>query len=336
MTPCIPGAIRLVPPSAGSTVFLLVAFLAGMVRAQTGDLEVDLADLNIRHRTEHYALAGTVTEDRLVEYGRCLEYIHKEYATGFAELLERPADQAPTSKKGDKDRRPSRKSERSAKKEGHSRAFSADGAFKVVILATVAQYREFGEAYFGGRAEHTRGLFVPSAQRLLIRDEPASHQTYEVLFHEAFHQFAHRYVRLMPVWLNEGLATYFGTARPTKDGLVFDRPRSAYFGVVKDGRAVGKLIPLDELILSSGSTFYGREPIEGLSHDRTSLSYAQSYTLVAYILQDRPGRNHLREYIRALAGARSVKDTGQITRQHFDDKLLRAMVPPWLDYVYRH
>ena len=233
---------------------LLLAVAPGGAEAQTGDLKTDLGDLNIRHRTKHYALAGTVTEDRLVEYGRCLEYIHEEYATGFAELLGRPSDQPRASKKDPADRQHPRKSGRSVNGERHKQALPVDGAFKVVILATDADYREFGEAYFDGRAEHTRGLFVPSAELLLIRDEPASHQTYEVLFHEAFHQFAQRYVRIMPIWLNEGLATYYGTARPTKTGLVFDRPRSAYFGVIKNARAVGKLIPLDELMLCTAST----------------------------------------------------------------------------------
>jgi hypothetical protein len=319
----------------GPLIGLIFAVAPGGTEAQTGDLRTDLADLNIRHRTEHYAIAGTVTDDRLVEYGRCLEYIYQEYATGFSGLLEQSNNQTGTAGVGKQARRRSVRDRRTVERSDRPESPPPEQLFKVVILATDAQYAEFGQAYFGERAEHTRGMFVPAAELLLIRDEPASRQTYEVLFHEAFHQFAHRHVLFIPVWLNEGLATYYGTARPTKSGLAFDQPRVWYFGVVKDARAVGKLIPLDELMLSDASTFYDREPIAGLSHDRTTLSYAQSYTLVAYMLNDRHGPDHLRKYIRALAGAGSRAAARQVTQRHFEDKLLDAMVPPWLDYVNR-
>src|SRR5262245_54328641 len=55
--------------------------------AQTGDLASDVTKLNIRQKTDHYALAGTASDARLKEYGRVLEYIYKEYAKGFSELL---------------------------------------------------------------------------------------------------------------------------------------------------------------------------------------------------------------------------------------------------------
>ncbi len=69
-------------------------------RSQTGLLPVDVNNLNIRHRTEHYALAGTAADVRLAEYGRCLEYIYREYADGFTELIAEPP---PGSETGEKD-----------------------------------------------------------------------------------------------------------------------------------------------------------------------------------------------------------------------------------------
>ena len=64
--------------------------------AQLGDLQSDLAKLNVRHRTEHYAIAGTASDARLAEYGRCLEYIYREYANGFSELLATQQTDAPS------------------------------------------------------------------------------------------------------------------------------------------------------------------------------------------------------------------------------------------------
>lgn len=282
-----------------------------LVFCQTRDLLGDIGDLNIRHTTDHYALAGTVQDQKLVEYGRALEYIYEEYSTGFEELIAGAQD--------DRSRRPDRKTR-----------------FKVVILATDAEYEEFAGAYFGDFAEHTRGLFISQVQLLVIRDEPASHQTYEILFHEAFHQFIHRYIPAVPIWLNEGLATYYGTARPTRSGLVFDRPRSAYFKVVRNGVDAKSLIPLRELMLFDHRAFYLPQPVEGLSVTRRVLAYAQAYTLITYILQDRPGQDHLRRHLRDLAGAATAADVRRITLRDFDDSLLDSMVPDWLAMVNRH
>ena len=76
--------------------------------------------------------------------------------------------------------------------------------------------------------------------------------------------------------------------------------------------------------------------MEGLSVTRRSLAYAQAYTLIAYVLRDRPGRDHLRRHLRDLAGAATAADVRRITLRDFDDSLLDAMVPDWLTMVNRH
>ena len=287
---------------------------------QTGNLREDLRRLQIRHRTEHYAISGTVSDERLAEYGRCLEYIYHEYATGFAELLQDSS----------KDKRATFRPSRAVVSGGR------DDRFRVVIFTTDAEYKEFGSRYFGGRVEHTRGMYVSSAQLLFLRDEVLPAQTFRTLFHEAFHQFIDRHIPRVPTWLNEGLATYYGTVRVTPGGLVFDRPQSGFFQVVRNAVSARMLIPLDELMLSSRREFYSRAPVKGLSADRTTLSYAQSYTLVAYMLADPYGVEHLRRYLRELARAGTVAEVGAVTRQVFPDSLLSTMVPEWLTYVNRY
>ncbi len=301
--------------------------------AQTGDLATDVTQLNIRHKTEHYALAGTASDARLKEYGRVLEYIYKEYARGFSELLS-----AEQGKQRSKRERPAKKDKTADEPGGGTVAADAAGRFKVIIFANEADYQRFGQAYFGGRAEHTNGMFVPSVQLLLIRDDPDANETYETLFHEAFHQFVSQHIKHPPLWLNEGLATYFGTARPTASGLAFDRPEQYYFQLVRDAVALKKLIPFDELMAYGPQEFYSREAIEtqGLAFDRTSLSYGQSYTLVAYLFSDPDGRVYLRKYIRELAKAESAAQAKEITRKSFTPKLLSDMTPRWLTLVNKH
>lgn len=314
--------------------------------AQTRSLRSDLGNLNVRLRTDHYAISGTIGDDRLAEYGRALEYIHKEYAAGFARLITRRNEQLGGSDElADLGRRAKGAAPRSAdhiertpytKPPENDGPAAPDRRFKVVVLSTGAEYQEFTQPYFGGRAEHTRGLFVPGAQLLIIRDEPASHETYEILFHEAFHQFVDRYIPAAPTWINEGLATYYGTARPTANGLVFDRPRTTFFDVVSSAADARQLIPLEELMQAAPNAFYARTPIKGLNFDRSTLHYAQSYTLVAYMLRDEAGRAHLGEYLRGLANARSPKDAHRVTRKSFPDSLLDATVKGWVEMVRRY
>lgn len=317
--------------------------------AQLGDLQSDLAKLNVRHRTEHYAIAGTASDARLAEYGRCLEYIYHEYANGFSELLAtRQTKQTQTSpsrekipkqKAGEKDK-PSTASGESkndgendldAKTDQQSgiRLPGEDGKrFPVIVYGKPDEYREFSGKYFAGGLEHTLGVYMPNLRLLVIRGDPDSSETYEVLFHEAFHQFAHQYVPLIPMWLNEGLATYYGNAQVMPNGLKFDRPDGLRFQIVRQVESAQRLIPLRELMLYDRSNFY-RE-------DRIQICYAQSYTLSAYILQDEAGARHLRGFLKDLATARTTSDVEKITDRCFDKNRLEMMASAWLAYCHRH
>ena len=276
------------------------------VAGQDRDLFSDLKDLNVRHRTAHYALAGTVSEAKLRDYGQALELAYREYAKGFGELLDL---------------------------QEKNRADRAAELFRVVILAKSAEYKEFTSAYFGEGAEHSTGQFVPAARLLVIRDSDDRKRTYGTLFHEAFHQFARRHISAIPIWLNEGLATYYGTARPVRGGLLFDRGASGFFRLIKEAARKGRLIPLRELMASTQAAFYEQSPVDGLSADRKTLCYAQSYTLASYMINDNAGRDFLRAYMRALSEVKTTKDAQQVTREVFTDKLLEAMTKPWLAHV---
>ena len=302
------------------TIVPVVLFCAwpALLCAQSRDLHADLSKLNIRRETRHYAIAGTVSDRRMEKFATALEFIHRAYAEGFEGLLNPRSGEAFFGSEG---------TEKDAGKEPER--------FHVVVLATNEQYGEFGKAYFGTHAEHTRGLYVDSARLLLVSAAGTDEETYEVLFHEAFHQFLHRYVPAAPTWLHEGLATYYGTARPTKSGLVFDRHRWDYRSAVLEAANAGMLIALDQLVMLDGESFYRAEAVEGLGFSRRRLAYAQAYTLCRYLLSDKAARRHLRDYIRALAQAGSAADVKRITSESWSANLLRALSPQWLDSVRR-
>lgn len=213
-------------------------------QAQAGGLGARLKDLNVRVRTPHYALAGTVSEKTLQEYGKALEFIYREYAAGFAELVKNePASAAEPNTPRKKAATPARKNQpkgAAAQPEDPNNApvetlDQDDPAkrFRVLIFGTDEEYQTFGKEFLAGSTEHSGGMFIGSLNLLLIRDRGNLDDTRSVLFHEAFHQFMHRYVVNPPTWLNEGLAMYYGSAEPTRSGLKFTDPPGGFWKLVR-------------------------------------------------------------------------------------------------------
>src|SRR5262245_26035147 len=87
------------------------------------EIMTKIEDLHIRHRTEHYALAGTIDQKKLEEYGRALEFIHKEYVKGFDKLLKDEKKNAGGAKPGV---RPTAKKPATKSKPGKSGGGKAD------------------------------------------------------------------------------------------------------------------------------------------------------------------------------------------------------------------
>jgi hypothetical protein len=81
-----------------------------------------------------------------------------------------------------------------------------------------------------GGMEGTAGVFDPSSQVLMaVAGEKNTPDTWHVIQHEGFHQFAAAVIGgELPIWVNEGLAEYFGEGIFTGDGFVT--------GVVPDWR----------------------------------------------------------------------------------------------------
>lgn len=294
-----------------SCVLCLLA--TGSALGQSRDLHSDVDQFNIRHKTDHYALAGTVSNAKLKDFGQVLEYIHRAYTRGFNELIKQTDKKKPSDDAGES---------------------SQDRRFKVTIFETAAQYQEFGQAYFGKRAEHTAGMYVPAVKLLMISAAGSKEKTHRVLFHEAFHQFMHRHIPSAPTWVNEGLATYYGAARPTLRGLAFDQRNDGYFRIVKEVASARRLIPLHKLMVSDPAEFYSHLGIDDIPYDWGTLSYAQSYTLCAYMLSEPNARQHLRKYLRALSEAGSIEEATKVTRQYYPPGLLAAMVGEWLKFVH--
>lgn len=302
--------------------YLFALILAGAAPGSllADDLGERLAELNVREQTDHYVLAGTVPDKRLHVFGQALEFIHREYSKGFSGLLK------------DKPRSARRK-----KKNGPADESMAEETtrFRVIIFKQKSEYLDFGRAFLSGASEHTIGMYIDAHQLLLILDQGNDDETFGVLFHEAFHQFLARYAPAAPTWLNEGLATYYGTARVTKGRLRFSQPRRDYWKIVRMLITRRKAVPLHDVINASHAQFYDQRVFQlTATHGlRTrSIYYAEAYTLAHMMVNDGRGRALLHNYIRALAKVKK-KNVRRINEHYFSRSKLEQIQAGWVQYV---
>jgi len=335
---------------AACLALLVVAAVVAPAAAQRQVLARKLENLNVRLTTEHYRLAGTVSDERLAMYGQALEYIYREYERGFKSVLKdyEKRQRAAERKRSKAADRGKAKGRRGAGKGGKSRRAAgttespggsmADAdeqdRFPVIVFRQRRQYEEFGRAYLGG-SEHTNGMFIPSLNLLLILDLGNFEDTREVLFHEAFHQFLRRYVKDPPIWLNEGLATHYGYARATRRGLTFRNPPDEHWRLVRELIQKKQHLPLWRVVSARRSEFYNSQPVRLGDYENLRVShvyYAEAYTLVHTLLYDRTGKARLQEYLRELARD-DGKRTDEITRKYFGPKACQRITPFWIKHV---
>lgn len=127
-----------------------------------------------------YVIHTNLTRKEALEYGIHMDRIYKEYSQRFAVLR------------------------------GEDR-----GKMDLYLLRTRQDYIR-AMATFGIRAEASGGMFFwgPGVSGMSTWVEGHTRdQVYNTLQHEGFHQFAHAKMgENLPLWVNEGLAEYFGAA----------------------------------------------------------------------------------------------------------------------------
>lgn len=319
-----------------SLLVLATGALPGVCFAQKGRLKAKLGELNVRVRTEHYELAGTVSDRVLQEYGQMLESIYREYAAGFSELVGSAPAPEPKPRRGKKAATQAAPGAGEPKESEQSQTGpEAERRFRVLVFGTEVEYQEFGADFLAGGSEFTTGKFIASLEALLIADQGNPDSTRRILFHEAFHQFMHRFIKDPPVWLNEGLATYYGYAEVGPGGLRFDNPSTGRWKLVRKLIDKGQALPLWDVVRAGRKEFYDKTPVKVSGFDdlaRRHLYYAEAYTLIHTLLADATGRERLRNYVRDLAQD-GGQNTARITEEYFGPTVCEHMTPYWAAHV---
>jgi len=147
-----------------------------------------------------------------------------------------------------------------------------------------------------GAVRGSAGVYTGHA---LAATAPRPGGSWRVVQHEGFHQFAHRVIRgRLPVWLNEGLAEYFGYGVWTGDNLVVGLISKGRLSALKEMIEDGKLMPLNKMLDMSRKEW---------NSELRSRNYLQAWSMVHFLVHADRGKYQeaLSQYIRDLSKGRS-------------------------------
>jgi len=151
----------------------------------------------------------------------------------------------------------------------------------VLALADADSMKEFLPDFWAAKdGVRPAGLFLGSFDKNYAVLRLDANGTGENPFHSLYHEYMHAILRVnfrkLPLWLNEGLADYYGNAILEENGIELGRVSRAELGVLQHT----PLIPIATLMkVDQGSPLYNE-------NSPASLFYAESWGLVHFLLTD--------------------------------------------------
>lgn len=148
-------------------------------------------------------------------------------------------------------------------------------------------FRHAKDYYAAGGMPGNAGVF-DGKKLMAIAGEDTSQQTWHIIQHEAFHQFAASVIRGdIPVWVNEGLAEYFGQGIFTGDGFMVGVVPPGRLQRLKAGINGNQLKPLGKFMQMSYKQW---------SDEFTDANYDQAWSMIHFLVHADDGK-----YVKALA-----------------------------------
>lgn len=216
---------------------------------------------------------------------------------------------------------------------------------RVYIFSSTNGFNQFNAALDTDMSD-SAGYYSPSTKALVINADPKSSRVnpygftrdaVDTMFHEGFHQFIDMFASNIPKWFNEGLAEYFGPSqfinkKKLRVGVVFKHDDSfvtRYERIRESIRANDPLPPLSlpDLIKPGNKNF-------GSSSDRSSVSYAQSWSFIHFLLHSKSmgkkGKKLIKKYFTMLKNGQTVEEAHQAT---FGKLKLNKIEKAWRNYV---
>ena len=159
----------------------------------------------------------------------------------------------------------------------------------VLIFKRQREYLDVLRTRFGVNALGTGGMFFsnPSGQSLAIWTENLSQRRiHHVLQHEGFHQFAwSRFGSDLPMWVNEGLAEFFGESVLVNGKLVLGQTNPRVIKSVINAIELGEYIPFRRMLMMQSSQWK-----DALRTGNASTQYNQAWSMVHFLVYGNQGR----------------------------------------------
>lgn len=127
---------------------------------------------------------------------------------------------------------------------------------RAFVFSGKQAYFDYCSDLVGDPMSRTQGMYSPELAQLLLWNAQDRADFLDTARHEAFHQYVHALVPEIPVWLDEGLAQYFQTARREKGKTVLGGVPSGYAEALKN---VGKWPRIDRILEVQRDDFYGKD-----------------------------------------------------------------------------
>ena len=158
---------------------------------------------------------------------------------------------------------------------------------------------------------HPAGIYMGGLDRhyvILRLDVASADAPYVVLYHEYTHVLLHLNFSRLPVWLDEGLAEYFGFASASEKEVRIGLIAPGHLQVLRTDRP----LPIAQLLTIGRESPYYNEA------DRASVFYAESWALVHYLMLN-PEARQQQLLSRFLASWEASGDQVEAARAAFGD-----------------
>lgn len=167
----------------------------------------------------------------------------------------------------------------------------------VIVFRDDASFYPFKPVY-QGRAANVAGFFQPGedVNYIAMSLDTRQRDPYTVAFHEYVHAHLRDNVPQAPVWLNEGLAEFYGHLQFSSGEALLGVPLP-YLYLLRSH----ELLPLTTLLsIDQRSPHYNEQ-------DKTGIFYGESWALVHYLMLGGPGRqDQFRRFLQQVSRGENV------------------------------
>ncbi|HJU91850.1 MAG TPA: tetratricopeptide repeat protein [Pyrinomonadaceae bacterium] len=187
----------------------------------------------------------------------------------------------------------------------------------VILFRDEASFQTFKPLY-QGRPANVAGYFQPGddVNYIAISLDLSDGNPFSTAFHEYVHAHVNENIPGAPLWLNEGLAEFYGSLQFSSGEAVLGTPLMHYIRYLRQEG----LLPLTTLFSISTSSEHYNES------EKTGVFYGQSWALVHYLMLGGHGRqDQFKRFLSLIArgdsSAKAIEDVYGVTLPALEQEL---------------